>query len=170
MIKKYIIFSFTLTYLVFFLFLSMNNKKIIFNKLYAKSSSTSTTKANTGSDMTSLLARLVNGEAEGEPYLGQVAVAAVILNRVKSSEFPNTISGVIYQKGQFSCVKDGNFDKPIKKDSTVYKAAKEAMNGADPTNGALYFYNPKTAKSKWLYSLKTVKTISNHVFAIETKK
>ncbi|MEG1141420.1 MAG: cell wall hydrolase [Clostridia bacterium] len=137
--------------------------------IYAKSSSTSTKTASTDSDNTALLARLINGEARGESYVGQVAVGAVVLNRVKSSSFPNTISGVIYQKGQFSCVKDGQFDKPMEKDSTVYKAAKEAMNGSDPSNGALYFYNPKTAKSKWLFSLKTVKTIGSHVFALETK-
>ncbi len=129
-------------------------------------SSTSTTKAS-GNDMTGLLARLINGEARGETYEGQVAVGAVVLNRVKSPKFPNTISGVIYQKGQFSCVTDGQFNKPIDKDSTVYKAAKEAMSGADPSNGALYFYNPKTAKSKWLFSLKTVKTIGSHRFAVE---
>ena len=130
-------------------------------------SSTSTTKAAEGTDMTELLARLINGEARGESYQGQVGVGAVILNRVNSSQFPNTISAVIYQKGQFSCVTDGQFDKKIEENSTVYKAAKEAISGADPTNGALYFYNPKTAKSKWLFSLKTVATIGNHRFAVE---
>jgi N-acetylmuramoyl-L-alanine amidase len=93
-------------------------------------------------------------------------VGAVVLNRVKSPLFPNTISGVIYQKSQFSCVTDGQFNKPIDKNSTIYKAAKEAMSGSDPTNGALYFYNPRTAKSKWLFSLKTVATIGSHRFAI----
>lgn len=117
--------------------------------------------------MTDLLARLINGEARGESYQGQVAVGAVVLNRVKSSQFPNTIPAVIYQKGQFSCVTDGQFNKAIAKDSTVYKAAKEALSGVDPSNGALYFYNPKTAKSKWLFSLKTVATIGNHRFAVE---
>lgn len=130
-------------------------------------SSTSTTKAAEGTDMTELLARLINGEARGESYQGQVGVGAVILNRVNSPQFPNTISAVIYQKGQFSCVTDGQFDKKIEENSTVYKAAKEAISGADPTNGALYFYNPKTAKSKWLFSLKTVATIGNHRFAVE---
>ena len=130
-------------------------------------SSTSTTKAAEGTDMTELLARLINGEARGESYQGQVGVGAVILNRVNSPQFPNTISAVIYQKGQFSCVTDGQFDKKIEENSTVYKAAKEAISGADPTNGALYFYNPKTAKSKWLFSLKTVSTIVNHRFAVE---
>ena len=129
-------------------------------------SSTSTNKASTSGDMVDLLARLINGEARGEPYEGQVAVGAVVLNRVKSSQFPNTISSVIYQANQFSCIKDGQFNKPIDKGSTVYKAAQEAINGSDPSNGALFFYNPKTTKSKWLYSLKTIKTIGKHVFAI----
>ena len=112
-----------------------------------------------------LLARAINGEARGEPYEGQVAVGAVILNRMEDSRFPNTIAGVIYQKGQFSCVTDGQFDVAIDEASTVYKAAEEAMNGADPTNGALYFYNPSKTKSKWLFSLKTTTTIGKHVFA-----
>lgn len=121
--------------------------------------------SNSGGDMTNLLARLINGEARGEKYLGQVAVGAVVMNRVRSSKFPNSISGVIYQKGQFSCVTDGQFNKPIDKNSTVYKAAREAINGADPTNGALFFYNARTAKSKWIYSRPTVKVIGKHTFA-----
>ncbi|MEG0072911.1 MAG: cell wall hydrolase [Clostridia bacterium] len=112
-----------------------------------------------------LLARLINAEARGEPYKGQVAVGAVVMNRVKSSKFPNSIAGVIYQKGQFSCVKDGQINKSIDKESTVYKAAQEALNGLDPSSGALYFYNPKTAKSKWLFTRKTMVTIGNHRFA-----
>ena len=87
------------------------------------------------------------------------------MNRVKSSEFPDTISGVIYQKGQFSCVTDGQFNKAIDENSTVYKAAREAINGADPTNGCLFFYNPKTSKSKWVFSRTTVVTIGKHRFA-----
>ena len=169
LVKKYTVFLFTLIILSISLYISINSKKIdIFNSVIAKeskSSSTSTKTSSNGSDMTNLLARLVNGEARGESYTGQVAVAAVVLNRVESAEFPNTISGVIYQKGQFSCVTDGNFNKAIAKDSTVYKAAKDAMNGVDPTNGALFFYNPKTAKSKWLFGLKTITTIGNHRFA-----
>ncbi|MBO5478104.1 MAG: cell wall hydrolase [Clostridia bacterium] len=129
-------------------------------------SSVSTTKAS-GDNMVELLARLINGEARGEPYIGQVAVGAVIMNRVKDPSFPNTIAGVIYQKGQFSCVTDGQFDVAIDENSTVYKAAEDAMNGVDPTNGALYFYNPSKTKSKWLFSLKTVTTIGKHVFAME---
>ena len=176
--KKYIICAFFISVFTLLLYIDINydiSIKDFINSikqdiLAAKTaeSSTSTNKAS-GNDMTDLLARLINGEARGETYEGQVAVGAVVLNRVKSPKFPNTISGVIYQKGQFSCVKDGQFNKPIEKDSTVYKAAKEAISGADPTNGALYFYNPKTTKSKWLFSLKTVKTIGSHRFAVEYK-
>ena len=161
--------------LVFSLYISMNYKntnifELIDNKLYAAESkqaesSVSTNTEATGTNMVELLARLINGEARGEPYEGQVAVGAVILNRVKSTNFLNTIAGVIYQKGQFSCVTDGQFDVAIEENSTVYKAAEEAMNGSDPTNGALYFYNPSKTKSKWLFSLKTTTTIGKHVFA-----
>lgn len=178
--KKYAIYFFVISELITLLYMSINYKdpfglliSSVKNIVYGAktdASSTSTKTSSSNSDMTALLARLINGEARGEPYQGQVAVGAVVLNRVKSSQFPNTISGVIYQKGQFSCVTDGQFDKPIDKNSTVYKAAKEAMSGADPTNGALFFYNPKTAKSKWLFSLKTVATIGNHRFALEVKK
>ena len=133
-------------------------------------SSTSTKKqtdqssTNNSKDMVELLARLINGEARGEPYKGQVAVGAVVMNRVKSSEFPDTISGVIYQKGQFSCVTDGQINKAIDENSTVYKAAREALNGADPTNGCLFFYNPKTSKSKWIFTRPVVTTIGKHRF------
>lgn len=175
--KKYVVCSFSVFILLLLLYISTNTNNIfdylknsIQDKIYAATktaqSSTSTKTASTVGDMTQLLARLVNGEARGESYQGQVAVAAVVLNRVKSPLFPNTIAGVIYQKGQFSCVTDGQINKAISKDSTVYKAAKEAMSGVDPTNGALYFYNPKTAKSKWLFSLKTVATIGSHRFAV----
>ena len=166
-LKKYTVFLFTILFLVLLLNMSINNINVNTFDIFAanKSSSTSTKSPYSGSDMAQVLAKLINGEAMGEPYQGQVAVGAVVLNRVKSSKFPNTILAVIYQKGQFSCVTDGNFNKAIPSNSTAYKAAKEAMDGADPTNGALYFYNPKTAKSKWLYSLKTLKTIANHRFA-----
>ena len=173
--KKYTICIFSCFLLIVMLYISIYYNasiKEIFNNLRnnviavkTDQSSTSTSKASTG-DMVDLLARLINGEARGEPYQGQIAVGAVVLNRVKSSEFPNTISGVIYQKNQFSCIKDGQFNKKIDKGSTVYKAAQEAINGADPSNGALFFYNPKTTKSKWLFSLKTLETIGNHRFAI----
>ena len=161
--------------LVISLYFSMNYNRInitdfINNTIYAAQakeaqSSVSTNTEATGTEMVELLARLINGEARGEPYNGQVAVGAVILNRVKSAKFPNTIAGVIYQKGQFSCITDGQFNVAIDENSTVYKAAEEAMNGADPTNGALYFYNPSKTKSKWLFSLKTTTTIGKHVFA-----
>lgn len=176
-LKKYILCSFFCIIFLTLLYISTNYNlsiikifKSIQNKIIAATaqSSTSTTNAS-NADMVALLARLINGEARGEPYEGQVAVGAVVLNRVKSAEFPNTISGVIYQKGQFSCVTDGQFNKKIDENSTVYKAAEEAINGSDPSNGALFFYNPKTTKSKWLFSLKTVKTIGRHVFATSNK-
>ncbi|MEG2348678.1 MAG: cell wall hydrolase [Clostridia bacterium] len=147
-----------------------SDDKILDKNIKKAQSSTSTNKENSGADIAQLLARLINGEARGEPYQGQVAVGAVVLNRVKSPEFPNTIAGVIYQKSQFTCVTDGQFDKPIEKGSTVYQAAKEALSGADPSNGALYFFDPKHTKSKWLFSLKVVTTIGGHRFCLEDKK
>ncbi len=111
-----------------------------------------------------LLARLIYAEARGESYQGQVAVGAVVLNRVKSSSFPNTISGVIYQPYAFTCVNDGQIN--LTPDNTALKAAKDAMNGWDPTYGCLYYYNPKVATSSWIYSRPTVVTIGNHVFAL----
>ena len=171
-VAKYTIIFFILLTLICLLYTSMSGKKIdIFNvfALEEASSSISTVKKEDGSDMVNLLARIINGEARGEPYLGQVAVGAVIMNRVRSSEFPNTIAGVIYQKGQFTAITDGQFDKAIEKNSTVYKAAREALNGSDPTGGALYFYDPRYTKSKYLFSLKTIATIGNHRFAVEGK-
>ena len=111
-----------------------------------------------------LMARAVNGEARGEPYEGQVAVAAVILNRVKSPSFPNSISGVIYQPGAFTAVSDGQINAPIASDSTVYKACQDAMNGWDPTGGALYYFNPDTATSAWIWSRPLIKVIGKHRF------
>ena len=111
-----------------------------------------------------LLARLIYAEARGEPYQGQVAVGAVVLNRVKSSSFPNTISGVIYQPYAFTCVNDGQIN--LSPNQTAINAANDAMNGWDPTYGCLYYYNPKVATSKWIYSRKTVVTIGQHVFAL----
>lgn len=173
--KKLLIISGTISMLVVLLYISYNYESFeIYNSVYAaiKDQSSTSTKKNTdqssidnSGDMIDLLARLINGEARGEPYKGQVAVGAVVMNRVKSSEFPDTISGVIYQKGQFSCVTDGQFNKTIDENSTIYKAAREAINGADPTNGCLFFYNPKTSKSKWVFSRPTVITIGKHRFA-----
>ncbi len=111
-----------------------------------------------------LMARAVNGEARGEPYEGQVAVAAVILNRVKSSSFPNSISGVIYQPGAFTAVSDGQINVPIAENSTVYKACRDAMNGWDPTGGALYYFNPDTATNAWIWSRPLIKQIGKHRF------
>ena len=119
--------------------------------------------SNSTSDL-QLMARAINGEARGEPYEGQVAVGAVILNRVKSSQFPNTIAGVIYQSGAFTAVADGQINAPIDESSTVYKAAQDAMNGWDPTGGCIYYFNPATATNKWIWSRPVVKTIGKHSF------
>lgn len=111
-----------------------------------------------------LMARAINGEARGEPYEGQVAVGAVILNRVKDSRFPNSISGVIYQPGAFTAVSDGQINASISEGSTVYKAAQDAMNGWDPTGGCVYYFNPSTATNKWIWSRPLIKTIGKHRF------
>lgn len=111
-----------------------------------------------------LMARAINGEARGEPYEGQVAVGAVILNRVKNPNFPNTIAGVIYEKGAFTAVADGQINVPIEEGSTVYKAARDAMNGWDPTGGAIYYFNPDTATNKWIWSRPLIKQIGKHRF------
>ncbi len=111
-----------------------------------------------------LLAKLVYAEARGETYKGQVAVAAVVLNRVRSASFPNTISGVIYQTNAFTCVNNGSINNTP--DSSCIRAARDAMNGWDPTGGCLYYYNPKTASDSWIRT-RTVKTvIGNHSFAM----
>ncbi len=127
------------------------------------SSSTSNNSSYNSSD-TELLARLIYGEARGESYTGQVAVGAVVLNRVKSPSFPNTISGVIYQSYAFTAVADGQIN--LTPNKTAYAAAKDALNGWDPSGGALYYYNPATATSSWIFSRKTLVTIGNHVFAL----
>ena len=111
-----------------------------------------------------LIARAINGEARGEPYEGQVAVGAVILNRVKDSRFPNTIAGVIYQQGAFTAVSDGQINVPIDPNSTVVKAAQDALNGWDPTGGAVYYFNPDTATNDWIWSRPHIKTIGKHRF------
>ena len=111
-----------------------------------------------------LLAKCVYAEARGEPYYGQVVVAAVLLYRVKNPSFPNTISGVIYQKGAFTAVTDGQIN--LTPNSTAYKAAQDALNGWDPTYGCIYYYNPATATSSWIWSRQTVVTIGNHVFCL----
>ena len=111
-----------------------------------------------------LLAKLVHAEARGESYKGQVAVAAVVLNRVASSSFPNTVSGVIYQSGAFSCVSNGSINNTP--DSSCIRAALDALNGWDPTGGCLYYYNAKTAQDKWIFSRTVQTVIGNHSFAI----
>ncbi len=111
-----------------------------------------------------LLARAVNGEARGEPYAGQVAVAAVILNRVRHSSFPNTIAGVIYQPGAFTAVSDGQINVAISSGSTVLKACQDAMNGWDPSGGAIYYFNPDTATNAWIWSRELIVQIGKHRF------
>lgn len=131
--------------------------------LSGSSSSSGNKSQNTNSDLY-LLAKCVHAEARGEPYQGQVAVAAVILNRVASPDFPNTVSGVIYQPWAFTAVNDGQIN--LEPNQSAYNAARDAMNGWDPTYGSLYYYNPKTATSKWIYSRQKVVTIGKHVFAL----
>lgn len=109
-----------------------------------------------------LLARLISAEARGEPYEGQVAVGAVVLNRVRHMSFPNSISGVIYQPGAFSCLDDGQFDQPISE--SAYRAARDALSGWDPSGGAIYYFNPNTATSAWIWSRPAIVTIGEHRF------
>ena len=111
-----------------------------------------------------LLAHLIHGEARGEPYVGQVAVAAVVLNRTRDSRFPKTIAGVIYQPGAFDAVADGQIN--LEPNDTSYKAARDALAGWDPSGGAVYYYNPRTATSKWIWSKTIIKVIGKHNFAI----
>ena len=120
------------------------------------------TTSSSGSGDINLLARVVSGEARGESYEGQVAIAAVVLNRVRSSSFPNSIAGVIYQPGAFTAVTDGQIN--ITPSSSCYSAARDAMNGWDPTGGAIYYYNPSTATNQWIWSRPVIKTIGKHVF------
>ena len=119
--------------------------------------------ASTSNSNLDLLARAINGEARGEPYEGQVAVGAVILNRVKHSGFPNTIAGVVYQNGAFDSVSDGQIN--LEPTATARKAASDALNGWDPSGGCIYFFNPATSTSKWIWSRQIVKTIGKHHFA-----
>ena len=127
--------------------------------IYSSSSSSS---SSSNSSNLNLLARLVYGEARGEPYTGQVAVAAVVLNRVKSSSFPNTISGVIYQSGAFDVVRDGQIN--LTPNTTAINAAQAALNGWDPSYGAIYYFNPATATNKWIWSRPMTVTIGRHRF------
>ena len=126
------------------------------------SSNSSSSSSSSNSSNVNLLARLIYGEARGEPYTGQVAVGAVVMNRVKSSSFPNTISGVIYQSGAFDAVRDGQIN--LSPNSTAIKAAQDAINGWDPSYGAVYYFNPSTATNKWIWSRPMTVTIGNHRF------
>ncbi len=125
------------------------------------SSSSSTSTSSNTSDL-NLLSRIIYGESRGEPYTGQVAVGAVIMNRVKNSSFPNTIAGVIYQNGAFDAVSDGQIN--MSPDSTARKAAQDAINGWDPSYGAIYYFNPATATNKWIWSRPATVTIGKHRF------
>lgn len=109
-----------------------------------------------------LLARVISAEARGEPYSGQVAVGAVILNRVEHPSFPNTIAGVVYQPGAFTCMVDGQFNEPVAQ--SAVRAARDALNGADPSGGAIYYFNPATATSRWIWSRPLILQIGNHRF------
>lgn len=144
-------------FIICLIVININGENVENRAVLAASKSSSTSDVQ-------LMARAINGEARGEPYEGQVAVGAVILNRVKSSQFPNTIAGVIYQSGAFTAVADGQINVPIKEGSTVLKAAQDAMNGWDPTGGAIYYFNPATATNKWIWSRPLIKTIGKHRF------
>lgn len=123
----------------------------------------SATKGVSNRDDLYILAQLIHGEARGEPYIGQVAVGAVVLNRVNHPSFPNTIAGVIFQPGAFSAVSDGQMFLPP--NSTAIRAAEDALNGWDPTGGALYYYNPRKTTNDWIWSRPVYKVIGNHRFA-----
>ena len=125
------------------------------------SSSSSSSSSSYNSNL-NLLSRVIYGEARGEPYTGQVAVGAVVMNRIKNSSFPNTLSGVVYQSGAFDAVKDGQVN--LTPDSTARKAAQDAMNGWDPSYGAIYYFNPSTATNKWIWSRPMTVTIGKHRF------
>jgi len=124
---------------------------------------TPTSRGVSRSDDVHLLARAIHAESKGEPYLGQVAVGAVILNRVKHPSFPNTMAGVIYQPCAFEPVKNGTINETPS--DSAYNAARDALNGWDPTGGAIYFWNPATATSPWIWSRKITLTIGKHVYA-----
>lgn len=124
----------------------------------------SSTNSSYNSQDVYLLAKCVYAESRGEPYTGQVAVAAVVLNRVRSSSFPNTIAGVIYQPYAFTAVADGQIN--LEPNQTAYNAVRDAMNGWDPTNGCLYYFNPATATSSWIWTREVKLTIGKHKFAV----
>lgn len=125
-------------------------------------SSSGSSSTNSNNTDLNLLSKLVHAEARGEPYKGMVAVAATVLNRVANSKFPNTIAGVIYQSGAYTCVSDGQINLAANEQSR--KAAQDAINGWDPTSGCIYYFNPNTATSAWIWSRPQVMTIGSHIF------
>ena len=148
-----ILFLFTILIITTTTIIILCNTESSNNSSYAASAKTSDIQ---------LMARAINGEARGEPYSGQVAVAAVVLNRVRSSSFPNTVSGVIYQRGAFDVVSDGQIN--LTPNDTARKAAQDALNGWDPSYGAIYYFNPSTATNKWIWSRPMTVTIGKHRF------
>ncbi len=135
-----------------------------YNLLVGSSSSNSGGANGYSSSDVYLLAKTIYAEGRGEPYTGQVAIGAVVLNRVRNSAFPNTISGVVYQKHAFTAVTDGQIN--LTPNDTAMRAAKDALSGWDPTGGALYYYNPAVATSSWIFDRQTITVIGKHVFAI----
>ena len=120
--------------------------------------------ASSQSNNVNLLAKVISAEARGEPYKGQVAVGAVILNRIKHPSFPNTLSGVVYQPWAFTCMQDGQINEKVS--DSAYKAARDAMNGYDPSGGSIYYFNPSTATSSWIWSRQLVVVIGKHRFCV----
>lgn len=141
--------------------LGMNSS---YQVLAGKNQNTAQSTGGFSSSEVYLLAKTIYAEGRGEPYTGQVAIGAVVLNRVRSNQFPNTISGVVYQKHAFTAVSDGQIN--LTPNETAMKAARDAINGWDPTGGALYYYNPAIATSSWIFDRQTVTVIGKHVFAI----
>ena len=141
--------------------LGMNDS---YNALQGNSNNKPSSSTNYSSSDLYLMAKAIYAEGRGESYVGQVAIGAVIMNRLKSPSFPNTIAGIIYQKGAFTAVTDGQIN--LEPNQTAYNAARDAMNGWDPTSGAIYYYNPAKSTSAWIFSRPTVTTIGKHVFAI----
>ncbi len=126
------------------------------------SSGSSSGSSNTSKSDVALLAKVISAEARGEPYNGQVAVGAVILNRIAHPSFPNTLAGVVYEPGAFTCMVDGQIDQPVA--SSAYQAAQDALNGADPSGGAIYYFNPATATNAWIWSRPLITVIGKHRF------
>ena len=127
-----------------------------------ETSGTASGGSNTSRGDMALLARVISAEARGEPYSGQVAVGAVILNRIAHPSFPGTVAGVVYEPGAFTCMVDGQIDQPVA--SSAYQAAQDAVNGVDPSGGAIYYFNPETATSKWIWSRPLLTVIGKHRF------